>query len=141
MEFDPLDSKRRYLEKLMGRVSGSGLKEKYGPKPAPAPAAPALPTEPAAPADPLDGIDLDALSEAIGAKPKGDDGIQRDILTGVRLGTPGYDPNRKDEYGQTIPMNGQHQYTPEGLKRMRAADPEWPDKKRELNKSVRAEEE
>lgn len=138
---DPLDSKKRYLQELLKKVSGGAgedLRTKYAPPP---PAAPEpTPTVPAAPSDPLAGIDADALEGLIARKPEPNSGrVSMDakhVLT-----TEGYDPNRKDAYGKPHPKDERgHQYTEEGLKRLRAADPEWPDRERALKASVRDEE-
>lgn len=135
---NPLDAKKAALLKLLESANSglhTDLQSRYAPKPPPPAEAPPEPT----PQDPLAGAD-DELLEGLLAAAKYHE--PADVAPNkAALTTTGYDPNLRDEYGQAVPKDEKgNQYTLEGLKRMRAADPEWNDKRRALKQSVLDEE-
>lgn len=146
MDFDPLDSKKRFLKERAAKAGdalGTGLKSAYGPKPAPTPpdAEQLAPLTP--PADPLEepGM-LEQLMELLGrekpaapapAGPQHKPDVpklnfdQQMKQRGPK--TMPYSAANKDEYGQTIPSGNAGQYTLEEWQQVRQNDPEWKDKK------------
>lgn len=134
---NPLDPKKAALARLLAQANTglfADLKDRYAPKPPPSPVAEPAP----APADPLAGLGPDELEMLLAAKPR--ETVRVD-LNGKPTTYKGVDRSMKDKYGNTVPAdeNG-NQYTELGLRQMRAGDPEWPQREREMKQDIRNEE-